>query len=62
MYEDLLKQPLPENLVAPLRASNELQTARERLEGAVSETRGNTAPAAARPTSPDTLPEAKSVA
>ena len=35
LYEDLLRQPLPEKLVAPLRAFDEVQTARQRLQEAV---------------------------
>lgn len=40
MYSDLLRKPLPENLVAPLRACDELQTTRKRLADAVSAIRG----------------------
>jgi hypothetical protein len=35
MYEELLRQPLPENLTAPLRAYDEVQTARQRLNEAI---------------------------
>jgi hypothetical protein len=31
MYEELLRQPLPENLTAPLRALSEVQASRSRL-------------------------------
>ena len=31
MYEELLKQPLPEKLTAPLRAMEEVQASREQL-------------------------------
>ncbi len=54
-YEELLRQPLPEKLTAPLGALHEVQTARQRLEEAVqamrnvaaSATPGVAAPAAA---------------
>ncbi len=32
MYEQLLRQPLPENLTAPLRAIDEVQSSRQRLK------------------------------
>jgi hypothetical protein len=32
MYEELLRQPLPENLTAPLRAIDEVQSSRQRLK------------------------------
>jgi hypothetical protein len=32
MYEDFLHQPLPANLTAPLRAIDEVQSSRERLD------------------------------
>lgn len=35
MYEELLRQPLPENLLAPLRTSDAVHTARSKLEEAV---------------------------
>jgi len=35
MYEELLKQPLPEKLTAPLRALDNVQSPPERLNGAV---------------------------
>jgi Anti-sigma factor NepR len=67
MYEELLKQPLPEDLIAPLRAPTELQTPVERLESAISGMRGGPASGNApltstQPTTPLTgpLPEAKS--
>jgi hypothetical protein len=55
MYADLLKQALPENLIAPLRASDELQAARQNLGGSVTamrenaEHRSNTQPASSIP-------------
>jgi hypothetical protein len=67
MYEELLKQPLPENLIASLRAPTRLQAPLERLERAMSETRGSppsgTGPSTStQPTIPlpGPLPEAKS--
>jgi hypothetical protein len=35
MYEELLKQPLPEKLTAPLRALNEVQSSQEGLNEAI---------------------------
>jgi hypothetical protein len=35
MYEDLLKQPLPEKLTAPLRALNEVQSSQDGLNDAI---------------------------
>ncbi len=35
MYEELLRQPLPEKLTEPLRALDEVTSARQRLEEAV---------------------------
>jgi Anti-sigma factor NepR len=32
MYEELLRQPLPERLIAPLRAIDEVQSSRKRLK------------------------------
>jgi hypothetical protein len=63
MYAELLKQPLPENLVAPLRAPDE-PTARQRLEDALSVMRGENGTIGASssqvvPPPPD-VPEAKS--
>jgi hypothetical protein len=66
MYEELLRQPLPENLLAPLRASDELHGARTRLETAVQALR-QTAPkldAGSPPMEPaprpsESLPQAK---
>ncbi len=67
MYEELLKQPLPENLIAPLRAPTQLQAPLERLESAISEMRGspaggNAPSSSTQPTIPlpSPLPEAKS--
>ena len=68
MYEEILKQPLPENLIAPLRASNQLQTSADRLQGDDSESR-RASRSSGNASSPnmhastglsDTLPEAKS--
>jgi len=67
MYEELLKQPLPENLIAPLRGPSQVPAPLERLEAAMSEMRGS--PASGNEPSPNTqpttplpgpLPEAKS--
>jgi hypothetical protein len=68
MYEELLKQPLPENLIAPLRAPAQLQAPLEQLQAAISEMRGgspasgNAASTSTQPTAPlpGPLPEAKS--
>jgi flagellin-specific chaperone FliS len=35
MYEELLRQPLPENLTAPLRALDEVHSSRKRLKEAL---------------------------
>jgi flagellin-specific chaperone FliS len=35
MYEELLRQPLPENLTAPLRAIDEVHSSRQRLNQAL---------------------------
>ena len=66
MYEELLRQPLPDNLLAPLRASDAVHTARSQLEEAVQAMRrplaGPGAPApAAEPASqaPVPAPQAK---
>jgi hypothetical protein len=40
MYEDLLRQPLPENLTAPLRAIDEVQSSRRRLQEVLQAMRG----------------------
>jgi hypothetical protein len=40
MYEELLHQPLPENLLAPLRALDEVQSSRRRLKQALAAMRG----------------------
>ena len=66
MYEELLNQPLPENLIAPLRAPTRLLAPLERLESAISERRSS--PPLSRPSTsaqpttplPGPLPEAKS--
>jgi hypothetical protein len=68
MYEELLKQPLPENLIAPFRAPTQLQAPLERLHSALSEMRGgspasgNAPSTSTQPTTPlpGRLPEAKS--
>jgi hypothetical protein len=45
MYEELLRQPLPENLIAPLRAADVFQSARQDLQQSVLTLRaGNTPP------------------
>ena len=46
MYEELLRQPLPKKLTAPLRALNEVQSSQEALNDTIEEmqrsiTRGN---------------------
>ena len=46
MYEELLRQPLPENLIAPLRAYDEVQTKRSKLNEAVEAMRKSPAPKA----------------
>jgi hypothetical protein len=51
MYAELLRQPLPENLVASLRASAEQQTARQRL--------GDPVAAMDRENAPSTPPRAQ---
>jgi Anti-sigma factor NepR len=53
MYEDLLHQPLPENLTAPLRAIDEVQSSRQRLEQALQAMR-RANPSATISTSPHT--------
>jgi hypothetical protein len=40
MYEELLHQPLPENLTTPLRALDEVESSRRRLEQALANMRG----------------------
>jgi hypothetical protein len=40
LYEDLLRQPLPENLTAPLRAIDEVQSSQHRLREALKTVRG----------------------
>jgi Anti-sigma factor NepR len=68
MYEELLKQPLPEDLIAPLRAPTQLQAPLERLQAVMSDIRGGS-PGPGQAPSPNTqpstplpgpLPEAKS--
>ena len=59
MYEELLRQPLPENLTAPLRVYDEVQTARQRLSEALDAMRA-TSPAPK--VSVTSLPPAKTVA
>jgi hypothetical protein len=40
MYEELLRQPLPENLTAPLRAIEEVQSSQQRLREVLKTMRG----------------------
>jgi hypothetical protein len=42
MYEELLRQPLPEHLVAPLRAPDDVQTAAKRAAEDMQPTGGTT--------------------
>ena len=57
MYEELLRQPLPENLIAPLRAMDAVGETRARLEEAAQAMRESSG---APPSSPDPLRAAKS--
>jgi hypothetical protein len=41
LYEDLLRQPLPENLTAPLRAIDEVQSSQQRLREVLKTVRGD---------------------
>jgi hypothetical protein len=50
MYEDILHQPLPEKLTLPLRAIDEVQSSRQRLEQALQAMRRG--PSATRSSSP----------
>jgi paraquat-inducible protein B len=52
IYEELLHQPLPENLTAPLRAIDEVQSSRERLEQALQGMRRVVPSATTSPSSP----------
>ena len=58
MYAELLRQPLPDNLIAPLRASAE-PSPRDVLEGAVAVLRSES-PASSDATLTASLPKAKS--
>lgn len=68
MYEELLKQPLPDNLIAPLRAPTRWQAPLELLESTVSEMRGGSPALGDAPSTstqpitplPSPSPEAKS--
>jgi len=53
MYADLLRQPLPENLVAPLRSIGDATSPERRLEQSVSGVSNSAS------TPPDALPDAK---
>jgi hypothetical protein len=44
MYEELLKQPLPEKLTAPVRALNEVQSSQEGLHDAIEAMRRSITP------------------
>jgi Anti-sigma factor NepR len=59
MYEELLRQPLPEHLVAPLRASSDVPAAAGPSSEDVGQKGGTTTPRRTKPTRSPRLPPVK---